>query len=57
MPLSPLQERIAVLIAKELEGTSVVLAGGASLVATGIVDRTTRDLDYFGTPEAKHRNY
>ena len=52
MPLSPLQERIAVLIAKELEGTSVVLAGGASLVATGIVDRTTRDLDYFGTPEA-----
>jgi hypothetical protein len=50
MALSPFQERVARLVAQELEGTDVALAGGAALIAAGLVDRQTRDLDFFGSP-------
>jgi hypothetical protein len=49
MPLTPLQERVARLIAELLGDTDSVLVGGAGLIAQGLVDRTTRDLDYFGS--------
>jgi hypothetical protein len=49
--LSPLQERIAALIAGLPESERFVLAGGAALAAHGLLDRTTRDLDYFAGPE------
>ncbi len=47
--LSPLQTRVALLVADLTESFGFVLAGGGALVARGEVDRTTRDLDYFAT--------
>jgi predicted regulator of Ras-like GTPase activity (Roadblock/LC7/MglB family) len=45
--LSPLQEHIARLVAEIPEAEGFALAGAAGLIVQGVVDRTTRDLDYF----------
>lgn len=58
MALGPLQERVAALIAALPESEGFVLAGGAAMAAHGVLDRTTRDLDYFAGPQdaaAVHR--
>ena len=47
--LTPLQERIAVLVAEPLTGSDFALAGGAALISQGLVDRRTGDLDFFGS--------
>jgi len=47
--LSPLQERIAILVSESLVGTDFALAGGAALISQGLVNRRTNDLDFFGT--------
>jgi hypothetical protein len=46
--LSGLQERVARLVASLNEAEGFALAGGAALVYTRVVDRVTRDLDFFG---------
>jgi hypothetical protein len=48
--LSPLQEQVAALIAALPESEGFVLAGGAAMAAHSLLDRSTRDLDYFGGP-------
>jgi hypothetical protein len=45
--LSGLQLAIAGAISKVAEVDGFALAGGAALIALGVVDRATRDLDYF----------
>ena len=52
MALTPLQERLAALVVRLPEAAGFVLAGGAALAAHGLLDRATRDLDYFGAPDA-----
>jgi hypothetical protein len=46
--LSPLQERVAELVAGLDEAEGFALAGGAGLFVRGDVRRQTRDLDFFG---------
>jgi len=46
--LTPLQERVAQIIASLEEAEDFALAGGAALIARGDVQRQTRDLDFFG---------
>jgi Nucleotidyl transferase AbiEii toxin, Type IV TA system len=46
--LTPLQERVARIVAALPAADGFALAGGAALVALQIVDRETRDLDFFG---------
>ncbi len=46
--LSPLQERVARIVAGLAEAEGFALAGGAALIVRGDVDRGTRDLDFFG---------
>ena len=46
--LSPLQEQVGRIVAALPEADGFALAGGAALVVTRVVDRTTRDLDFFG---------
>jgi hypothetical protein len=46
--LSPLQERIAEIVAGLDEAEGFALAGGAALIVRGDVRRQTRDLDFFG---------
>jgi hypothetical protein len=50
--LTPLQERVAELVAGLPEAQDFALAGGAALIARGEVDRQTRDLDFFGLEPA-----
>ena len=50
--LSDLQQRIVECLIRLDEAESFVLAGGAALIAHGIVDRPTRDLDFFSTEPA-----
>jgi hypothetical protein len=51
--LSGLQERIALILAAMSEARDFALAGGAALIAGGLVDRRTKDLDFFADrPEA-----
>lgn len=51
--LSPLQERVAEIIAGLDEARDFALAGGGALIVRGDVQRQTRDLDFFGlTAEA-----
>jgi hypothetical protein len=50
--LSPLQEEIARLLASLPEADGFALAGGAALIARGIVERQTADLDFFGKESA-----
>lgn len=47
--LSPLQQRVASIVAGPLEAEGFALAGGGALIARGDIDRATRDLDYFAT--------
>ena len=47
--LSALQERVARVVVSLPEADGLAVAGGAALVASGVVDRATRDLDFFGT--------
>ncbi|MHB1931308.1 MAG: nucleotidyl transferase AbiEii/AbiGii toxin family protein, partial [Acidimicrobiales bacterium] len=54
--LSPLQERVARLVAEVIEEEGFALAGGGALVSRGDVDRHTEDLDFFGlAPDAVDR--
>ena len=46
--LSPVQEDVARLLSTLTEADGFALAGGAALIARGIVDRQTGDLDFFG---------
>jgi len=46
--LSPLQERVAEIIASLDESRDFALAGGGALIVRGDVQRQTRDLDFFG---------
>ena len=46
--LSPLQERVAHIVAELPEARDFALAGGAALIIRGDIDRRTRDLDFFG---------
>lgn len=51
--LSGLQERIAGILAELPEARDFALAGGAALITTRLVDRRTKDLDFFADrPEA-----
>ena len=47
--LTPLQQRIAEIVSEAIVGTDIALAGGRALIASGLVDRGTRDLDFFGS--------
>lgn len=49
--LSPLQARIAVVLARLPEAEGFALAGGAALIVHEVISRETRDLDFF-TPSA-----
>jgi hypothetical protein len=46
--LSPLQQRIARIVTSLPEADGFALAGGAALVLANVVERETRDLDFFG---------
>jgi hypothetical protein len=46
--LSPLQERVAEIIAGLDEAKDFALAGGGALIVRGDIQRQTRDLDFFG---------
>jgi hypothetical protein len=46
--LSLLQRRVARIVAELPEAEGFALAGGAALVIAQVVDRETRDLDFFG---------
>jgi len=45
--LSPLQDRIRLTLAGAADEVDLALAGGGGLVLSGVVDRRTRDLDFF----------
>ncbi len=47
--LSELQQRVAGIVAGLADADDFVLAGGAALILHGMVERSTRDLDYFAT--------
>ena len=54
--LSPLQERVATIVAGLEEAEDFALSGGAALIVQGTIRRPTRDLDFFGlTPDAVDR--
>lgn len=46
--LSPLQERVATIIAGLDEARDFALAGGGAMIVRGDIQRQTRDLDFFG---------
>ena len=46
--LSPLQERVARIVAGLSEAEGFALAGGAALIVSHVIDRATLDLDFFG---------
>jgi hypothetical protein len=46
--LSPLQVQVAGIIGGLKEAEDFALAGGAALIVRGVIDRRTRDLDFFG---------
>ena len=48
--LTPLQERIAEIVSGLPEARGFALAGGSGLLVRGLIDRQTRDLDYFTVP-------
>jgi hypothetical protein len=51
--LSPLQLRVARIVAGLAEADGFALAGGGALIVRGDTDRRTRDLDFFGpSPDA-----
>ncbi len=46
--LTPLQAEVRRIIGRLGEHQGFALAGGAALIAYGVIDRPTRDLDFFG---------
>lgn len=46
--LSPLQQRVAEIIAGLDEARDFALAGGGAMIVRGDIERQTRDLDFFG---------
>src|SRR5579871_412463 len=46
--LTPLQEQVAAIVASLDEAQGFALAGGGAMILRGYVDRSTRDLDFFG---------
>jgi len=48
--LTPFQERIAGLVSELPEARGFALAGAGGLLVRGLIDRATRDLDYFTVP-------
>jgi hypothetical protein len=50
--LSPLQQRVATILAALSEAENFALAGGAALIVRGDIDRKTRDIDFFGLSAA-----
>ena len=50
--LSPLQQRVARILAALDEAENFALAGGAALIVRGDIDRKTRDIDFFGLSAA-----
>lgn len=50
--LSPLQQRVAALVAGIEDASEFALAGGAALIVQGRISRQTRDLDFFGPAPA-----
>jgi len=50
--LSPLQHRVAGILAALSEAENFALAGGAALIIRGDIDRKTRDIDFFGLSAA-----
>jgi hypothetical protein len=48
--LTPLQELIAGIVSGLPEADGFALAGAGGLLARGLIDRSTRDLDYFTAP-------
>jgi hypothetical protein len=47
--LTEMQLQIAATVSQVAEVDGFVLAGGAALIVLGLVERATRDLDYFTT--------
>jgi hypothetical protein len=45
--LSPLQQRIAAILASLPEADGFALAGGGALIVRGAIDRVTHDLEFF----------
>ena len=52
MPLDPLQERIARIALALPQARTLALAGGGAMIAHGLVDRATRDIDLFTEVDA-----
>jgi hypothetical protein len=48
--LTPLQVRLAGIVTALPEADGFALAGAGGLLVHGLIDRTTRDLDYFAAP-------
>ena len=48
--LTPLQERIAEIVSGLPDARGFALAGAGGLLVRGLIDRQTRDLDYFTVP-------
>ncbi|MGH8902798.1 MAG: nucleotidyl transferase AbiEii/AbiGii toxin family protein [Egibacteraceae bacterium] len=48
--LTALQQRLAVMIAELPESEGFVLAGAGAMLVHGLIDRSTLDLDFFGSP-------
>lgn len=48
--LTPFQERIAGIVSRLPEARDFALAGAGGLLVRGLIDRPTRDLDYFTVP-------
>jgi hypothetical protein len=46
--LTPLQQQVARIVASLPQARRFALAGGAALVVARVVDRSTKDLDFFG---------
>lgn len=49
--LAPLQQQLRAIVDLLPEGQDFALAGGGALIVRGVVNRLTRDLDYFGPSE------
>lgn len=52
-PLTELQRTVLEVFFALPESDGFVLAGGAALVATGLTDRPTNDIDLFGADRSK----
>ena len=52
MPLEDLQRQVAAVVLREARRYGFALAGGCALIAHGVVDRRTEDVDLFTDDEA-----